>query len=95
MAEEHPVHPDDDGRELSDFVIDPEDPNKVSEEKIHWSPSLRFAHFEFLANEYKYKRAEEYPSVVDQLDSIYHKGVEGWKAEIQKIKDKYPKPEST
>ena len=41
---------------------------------------------------YVEKRSSEYPSVIDQLDSIYHNGVEGWKAEIQKIKDKYPKP---
>ena len=44
---------------------------------------------------YVEKRSSEYPSVIDQLDAIYHNGVEGWKAEIQKIKDKHPKPEST
>ena len=32
--------------------------------------------------EYKYKRAEEYPSIVDQLDDIYHNGIDGWKATI-------------
>ena len=41
---------------------------------------------------YDTKRRSEYPSVVDQLDSIYHNGVEGWKAEIKAIKDRHPKP---
>lgn len=42
-------------------------------------------------NEYQYKRAAEYPSVVDQLDDLYHNGIDGWKASIKSIKDKYPK----
>jgi hypothetical protein len=42
---------------------------------------------------YQDKRRAEYPSIQDQLDSIFHNGIEGWKAEIQIIKDKYPKPE--
>ena len=41
---------------------------------------------------YKEKRANEYPSVVDQLDDIYHNGIDGWKATIKATKDKYPKP---
>ena len=42
--------------------------------------------------EYQRKRAAEYPSVVDQLDDIYHNGIDGWKATIKVTKDKYPKP---
>ena len=42
-------------------------------------------------NSYKSKRRAEFPSVVDQLDDIYHNGVDGWKATIKAIKDKYPK----
>ncbi len=44
------------------------------------------------AEEYKINRANEYPDIVDQLDTIYHSGVAGWKATIKAIKDKYPKP---
>ena len=44
------------------------------------------------ANEYKVKRANEYPSIEDQLDDIYHNGLDGWKATIKATKDKYPKP---
>ena len=42
-------------------------------------------------NEYQYKRELEYPSIVDQLDDIYHNGIDGWKATIKTTKDKYPK----
>ena len=36
-------------------------------------------------------RKEEYPSIEDQLDKIYHSTLTAWKAEIKAIKDKYPK----
>ena len=42
-------------------------------------------------NEYKEKRKQEYPSIEDQLDDIYHNGIDGWKATIKAVKDKYPK----
>ena len=41
---------------------------------------------------YKSKRRAEYPAVIDQLDKIYHSGIDAWKADIKAIKDKYPKP---
>ena len=41
---------------------------------------------------YQEQRAAEYPSVVDQLDLIYHSGIDAWKAKIKETKDKYPKP---
>ena len=44
------------------------------------------------ANEYKEKRVNEYPDYASQLDDIYHNGIDGWKATIKAIKDKYPKP---
>jgi len=37
------------------------------------------------------KRIAEYPSIVDQLDDIYHNGVDEWKKTIKAVKDKYPK----
>ena len=41
---------------------------------------------------YKSKRRAEYPDYATQLDDIYHNGIDGWKASIKAIKDKYPKP---
>jgi len=40
---------------------------------------------------YKSKRRAEYPKTEDQLDDIFHNGIDGWKATIKAIKDKYPK----
>ena len=42
-------------------------------------------------NEYQRDRALEYPSIADQLDDIFHNGIDGWKTTIQVTKDKYPK----
>ena len=43
------------------------------------------------ANAYKKLRAKEYPSFADQFDTIFHEGIDAWKAQIQAVKDKYPK----
>jgi hypothetical protein len=42
-------------------------------------------------NAYVDKRVAEYPSIADQLDDIYHNGVDEWKKTIKAVKDKYPK----
>jgi hypothetical protein len=44
-------------------------------------------------NEIQKQRRHEYPAISDQLDLIFHEGIDVWKAQIQAIKDKYPKPE--
>jgi len=41
---------------------------------------------------YQGQRKAEYPSIEDQLDDIYHNGIDAWKATIKTTKDKYPKP---
>ena len=44
------------------------------------------------AEEYKDLRAKEYPPLADQLDYIYHNGVDAWKKDmIDPVKNKYPK----
>ena len=43
------------------------------------------------AKQYQRDRAKEYPSIIDQLDNIYHNGIDSWKATIKITKDKYPK----
>jgi len=43
------------------------------------------------ANAYKAQRAAEYPAIADQLDLLYHGGMDAWKTAIQAVKDKYPK----
>ena len=44
------------------------------------------------SNKYQRDRAAEYPSIPDQLDDIYHNGIDAWKETIKATKDKYPKP---
>ena len=46
---------------------------------------------EYDAKDYARKRQAEYPSIADQLDDIYHNGIDGWKTTIKITKDKYPK----
>ena len=41
--------------------------------------------------QYQRDREVEYPSIKNQLDDIYHNGIDGWKATIKATKDKYPK----
>jgi len=45
-----------------------------------------------LTLDYIDKRAAAYPSMEDQLDKIFHEGIDAWKADIQAIKDAHPKP---
>ena len=42
-------------------------------------------------NKYQRDRAGAYPSIADQLDDLYHNGIDGWKTTIKAVKDKYPK----
>ena len=42
-------------------------------------------------DQYKFDRAAAYPSIPDQLDQIYHEGIDAWKATIAAVKNKYPK----
>ena len=44
------------------------------------------------ATKYSRDRQSAYPNWPDQLDQIYHEGIDAWKASIKKIKDDNPKP---
>ena len=66
------------------------DQPKPSKEQIEQTLSELMVEWE--TAEYSRLRAEEYPSIQDQLDILFHGGFDAWKAEIQAIKDKYPKP---
>lgn len=49
---------------------------------------------EFQTKEYQRDRAEEYPSIADQLDMLYHDKINNtntWLDAIQAVKNKYPK----
>ena len=61
--------------------------NTGNEVTINWSSVNSWTD----PDQYKFDRQKEYPSIVNQLDDLYHNGIDGWKANIQIIKDKYPK----
>jgi len=42
--------------------------------------------------QYKLDRANAYPSIADQLDTLYHGGYDAWKATIEAVKNQFPKP---
>lgn len=42
--------------------------------------------------QWEQNRVNDYPLIADQLDEIYHNGIDSWKAVIKTTKDKYPKP---
>ena len=66
------------------IVVKDKDGNTIS---INWTNVNAWTD----PDEYKYKRSAEYPAIVDQLDDIYHNGIDGWKTTIKAVKDKYPK----
>ena len=45
-----------------------------------------------LQNDHKIARASAYPSIAEQLDQIYHEGIDAWKTTIAAVKAEYPKP---
>ena len=44
-----------------------------------------------IAMQYVEKRKKEYPEIKQQLDEIYHNGIDEWKKIIKAVKDKHPK----
>ena len=46
---------------------------------------------EYEAKQYQRDRQMAYPSIAEQLDDLYHNGIDGWKTTIKAVKDKYPK----
>ena len=75
----------------AEFSIENEDINKIT--WLNGTTPISKSDIEQKISERDYidKRASEYPSIVDQLDDIYHNGIDGWKQTIKAVKDKYPK----
>lgn len=82
------------------FSINENDYDSIEMLSDHDLPSLaelqtEQARLQALADDahYKLERREAYPSIEDQLDRIYHDGIDAWKTDIQAVKENYPKPE--
>jgi len=46
---------------------------------------------DYTAKLYQRQRAAAYPSIQDQLDLLYHGGMDAWKAAITAVKEEFPK----
>ena len=68
------------------------DGNKVKIDDAKVAEARKLIDNAYEATKYQRDRAKAYPSWQDQLDKIFHSGIDAWKADIQAIKDKYPKP---
>tara|TARA_B100000424_G_C22516408_1_gene296984 strand:- start:36 stop:338 length:303 start_codon:yes stop_codon:yes gene_type:complete len=75
--------------DLSTLVWEDSNPNNITDKQITDKHAELMT--EYNNKEYQRKRQLEYPSIVDQLDDIYHNGIDGWKTTIKATKDKYPK----
>ena len=74
------------------FKVDTNQTEKFTVDQSKIDAARTALNKELADTKYQRDRAAEYPSVVDQLDLIYHSGVDAWKAKIKETKDKYPKP---
>lgn len=68
------------------------DGNKVTIDNTKVAEARTALDTEWAATKFQRERAAEYPTWQEQLDKIYHSGIDAWKADIKVIKDKYPKP---
>jgi hypothetical protein len=80
------------GAGYESLIINDDTVEKPSEEEVLAEVDIQK---ELLLDEqYKNQRVEEYPSIGDQLDALFHAGVypEEMATKIQAVKEKYPKP---
>jgi hypothetical protein len=76
------------GPESGEFVF-PDGETPPTEEVIQ--AEIVRLQAEYDSQAYARNRATEYPALAEQLDEIYHNGIDSWKAVIKVTKDKYPK----
>ena len=74
-----------------DSLVWAKNPDNITNEQIE----TKFVELqaEYDAKQYQRDRAADYPSWQEQMDLLYHGGVDALKAELKKTKDKFPKPE--
>ena len=66
-----------------------DNPTNITDKQIE--DKQKELQIEYDNKKYQRDRKNEYPNIVDQLDDIYHNGIDGWKATIKATKDKFPK----
>ena len=74
---------------IGDKILWNDERTQPTEEEI----AQKIAELEYTeeVESYKEVRAKAYPLMSEQLDKIFHEGIDAWKAEIQAVKDAHPK----
>ena len=69
------------------------DNNKITLDQSKVDAARASLDAEAVATKYQRDRKKAYPSWEEQLDYIYHNGIDKWKTDIvDPVKTKYPKP---
>ena len=76
---------------MQEDVLIWEDEEQVQPTEEELTAEIARLQAEYDSQDYARKRQKEYPSLSDQLDEIYHNGIDSWKATIRAVKEKYPK----
>ena len=79
------------GESLDGITWHDGNPNNITNDQITAKQAELQA--DYNSKQYQRDRTKEYPSIEDQLDDLYHNGIDGWKTTIKAVKDKYPKGE--
>ena len=76
-----------------DLVATNESGTEISLDKTALEAEIKKIQAELDATKYQDDRRRAYPSIGDQLDYIYHNGIDKWKTDIvDPVKAKHPKP---
>jgi hypothetical protein len=74
------------GNDINTLVWYDNNPTNITKEQI----LAKQSELQALEDVYENRR-KDYGAIVDQLDEIYHNGLDSWKTRIASIKAKYPK----
>lgn len=78
------------GEDYNNLVWKDESQTKPTLEEV--TAKVAELNAEYAATQYKRDRQQAYASIAEQLDYIYHNGIEAWKTDmILPVKNKYPK----
>jgi hypothetical protein len=77
------------GESLDGITWHDGNPNNITNDQI----TAKQAELKTIYDSLQYQRDRKlkYPSIEDQLDDLYHNGIDGWRTTIKAVKDKYPK----
>jgi hypothetical protein len=76
---------------LRDDVIEWHDTVQTQPTEAEITAEVTRLQAEYDNKEYQRQRAAAYPSIADQLDTIYHSGIDAWKLTITAVKEEFPK----